>query len=234
VGASVFGAQVNPFTVSNPGATATDNAVLEAAVSGPSGGDPQLRLTIPGGTSYYVGVDNSASDTFCVGTGTAVGSSIAFAVTTDGRFGTRGIPVAGTDFIVQGPAASNCLARISTAAANVGFAALMLQETDNSGMGVFYEGTTNTGSLRMFSATDPIAGPGSTRISFTRDQVDLGFFTATPVVQQSTTGTTGVTAAGAGTALKDDTTMTGGVGTRAFTVPDVIRALKNYGLLAST
>jgi hypothetical protein len=55
---------------------AAGHAVLEAKVGGTtSTGDPQLRLTIPSGTSWYAGVDNSNNDKFYIGTGTAVGSA---------------------------------------------------------------------------------------------------------------------------------------------------------------
>jgi len=61
----------------------------------------------------------------------------------------------------------------------------------------------------------------------------LGFFNATPVAQQSGTGeTTGFTA-GAGTAVKDDSTFTGNVGSTAYRISDIVKALKNLGLLAS-
>jgi len=60
----------------------------------------------------------------------------------------------------------------------------------------------------------------------------MGFYNATPVVQQNGTGeTTGFTA-GAGTGVNDDSTFTGNVGATAYRISDVVKALKNYGLLA--
>ena len=61
----------------------------------------------------------------------------------------------------------------------------------------------------------------------------LGFFNATPVVQRSTTGTTTGFTAGAGTAVLSDSTFTGSVGSTAYTIGDVVRALKELGFLAS-
>lgn len=61
----------------------------------------------------------------------------------------------------------------------------------------------------------------------------LGFFNATPVVQQATTGTTTGFTAGAGTAAKSDSTYTGNTGTAAYTVGDIVLALKNLGFLAA-
>lgn len=65
------------LTVENTSnAAAASHAIIEAKVGGTtSTGDPQLRLTIPSGTSWHVGVDNSIVDQFHIGTGTTVGGS---------------------------------------------------------------------------------------------------------------------------------------------------------------
>lgn len=60
----------------------------------------------------------------------------------------------------------------------------------------------------------------------------FGFYNATPVVQQNTTGTTTGFTAGAGSAVDSAATFTGNVGSTAYTIGDVVRALKNLGLLA--
>lgn len=61
----------------------------------------------------------------------------------------------------------------------------------------------------------------------------VGFYNATPVAQQNTTGTTtGFVANSSANATYNESTYTGGVGTTAYTVGDVVRALKNLGLLA--
>ena len=59
----------------------------------------------------------------------------------------------------------------------------------------------------------------------------IGFFNATPVVQPATTGTTGGTSGGSGTVLHANGTITGGVGSTAYTVGDIVKALKQLGLL---
>lgn len=61
----------------------------------------------------------------------------------------------------------------------------------------------------------------------------LGFFNATPVVQQATTGTTTGFTAGSGTTAKSDSTYTGNTGTAAYTVGDIVLAMKNLGFLAA-
>ena len=73
---------------------------------------------------------------------------------------------------------------------------------------------------------------GAIYIANTRGQ--LSFFAATPVSQQATTGTTTGFTAGTGTSANDDSTYTGNSGTAAYTVGDIVLALKNYGLLAAS
>jgi len=62
----------------------------------------------------------------------------------------------------------------------------------------------------------------------------IGFWNATPVVQFSTTGTTTGFTAGAGTAAKSDSTYTGNSGTKAYTVGDIVLALKTCGIMAAS
>ncbi len=58
------------------------------------------------------------------------------------------------------------------------------------------------------------------------------FFGATPIAQPSSAGeTTGFTA-GSGTGANDDSTFTGNVGSTAYTIGDIVKHLKNIGLLA--
>lgn len=62
----------------------------------------------------------------------------------------------------------------------------------------------------------------------------LSFFGSAVVGQQATTGTTTGFTAGAGTAVQDVSTFTGNSGTKAYTIGDIVLALKNYGLLAAS
>jgi hypothetical protein len=65
------------------------------------------------------------------------------------------------------------------------------------------------------------------------DGSNVGFYGTTPAAQHSTTGeTTGFTG-GAGTAARVDSTFTGNVGSTAYTISDVVKALKNIGLMTS-
>lgn len=62
----------------------------------------------------------------------------------------------------------------------------------------------------------------------------LGFWNATPVVQPATTGTATGFTAGSGTAVNDDSTFTGGVGTKAYRISDIVLALKQAGIMAAS
>jgi hypothetical protein len=62
----------------------------------------------------------------------------------------------------------------------------------------------------------------------------LAFYNATPVAQHSTTGETVGVTHGSGTATKDDSTFTGNIGTKAYTMSDIVKALKNLGLIAAS
>ena len=85
-------------------------------------------------------------------------------------------------------------------------------------------------------ATTWVAGTTTGLTIGTATTQKLGFYNATPVVQQATTGTgaTGFTAGGPSNTVHADATFTGGIGTKAYTISDIVRALKNLGLLAAS
>jgi hypothetical protein len=83
-------------------------------------------------------------------------------------------------------------------------------------------------------ATTWVAGTTTGLTIGTATTQKLGFYNATPVVQQATTGTTTGFTANSGTTVRDDSTFTGNSGTKAYTVGDIVRALKNLGLLAAS
>lgn len=97
------------------------------------------------------------------------------------------------------------------------------------------------GISTITSATITDLTVGSTIVSNTSGGVKIGtatnqkiaFFNSAPVAQQATTGTTTGFTAGSGTASKSDSTYTGNTGSTAYTVGDIVLALKNLGLLAA-
>jgi hypothetical protein len=108
---------------------------------------------------------------------------------------------------------------------------------------VFESGTGSVTNQRGIWIDDLVAG--STNIAIRTGNGDtllcqhasarFGVFTvSTPVVQYTTTGTTTGFTAGAGTAVLSDSTFTGNDGSRAYTIGDIVRALKSYGFLAKS
>jgi hypothetical protein len=61
--------------------------------------------------------------------------------------------------------------------------------------------------------------------------VRMGFFGITPVAQPSGTGEIDGFATGAGTPVHDDSLFTGNLGTRGYRINDIVKALKQVGLL---
>ena len=59
----------------------------------------------------------------------------------------------------------------------------------------------------------------------------VGFFGTSPAVQQGASGNTTTTAAGSTTAAYVNTTFPGASGSTAYTIGDIVTALKAYGLL---
>ncbi len=64
-----------------------------------------------------------------------------------------------------------------------------------------------------------------------RNNGDIGLFGGTAAGQQSTTGTVAGFTAGVGTGVNADSTFTGGTGVTAYTISDVVLALKNLNIL---
>lgn len=61
----------------------------------------------------------------------------------------------------------------------------------------------------------------------------IGFFGATPVAQSTPTGDVHTVAAGATTSVFVNTTFDGTTGSTAYTVGDIVKALKGLGILKS-
>ena len=61
----------------------------------------------------------------------------------------------------------------------------------------------------------------------------LGFWGASPVNQYNIEGTGGIYSAGSGTPVLDDSKFTGGAGSKAYTLNDVVAALKACGMMES-
>jgi hypothetical protein len=86
------------------------------------------------------------------------------------------------------------------------------------------EGVTTAQSVPSLSAT---------AAALKVNAKELAFYSGASVPQPKTTGTTEGFAAGTGTAVNSGSTFTGNTGIRAYTIGDMVKALKEVGLLAS-
>lgn len=87
---------------------------------------------------------------------------------------------------------------------------------------------------RTFSVSDYGGSREVIRIEASGSAGMLGFYGVNAVIQPATTGTTTGFTANSGTAVKDDSTFTGGTGSKAYTIGDIVLALKQCGIMATS
>lgn len=97
------------------------------------------------------------------------------------------------------------------------------------GVTVPANGTKGFKTGSVFQKTD--GGPGSCLYINEGTENSCQFRPIFSLEPQSTTGTVDGFTAGSGDSANDDSTYTGDIGTTAYTVGDIVRALKNVGIL---
>ena len=113
------------------------------------------------------------------------------------------------------------------------------QTRTNLGLGetnsVTFSALTLSSDLTLGSGDNIVLSTTTgTKIGTATNQL-LGFYNKTPITQPSSTGVTTngfTTGGGGGTAVHANSTFTGGTGTNAYTISDVVAHLKSLGLLA--
>lgn len=101
-----------------------------------------------------------------------------------------------------------------------------------SGSTTFDGGVTVNNTVTFLDAKNIATGTTTGTIIGTATNQKIGFYNVTPVIQQNTTGNTHTVTAGSTTSVFTNTTFDGSTGSTSYTVGDIVKALKAYGLLA--
>ena len=198
-------ASSDELVIARSGANYKVTAASLAALRLPAGSTTQVQYNLAGALAGSVNMTFSGS-TLTLGVAGTAGGAVALKGSTSGTATLQTAAAAGAVTVTL-PAVTDTLAVLG---ANTFTGAQTLSDVD------IVLGTT-TGTKIGTAITQK-----------------LGFYNATPVVQQATTGTTAGFTANSGTTVRDDSTFTGGSGTKAYRVSDIVLALKNLGLLAAS
>ena len=198
-------ASSDELVIARSGANYKVTAASLAALRLPAGSTTQVQYNLSGALAGSANMTFSGS-TLTLGVAGTAGGAVALKGSTSGTATLQTAAAAGAVTVTL-PAVTDTLAVLG---ANTFTGAQTLSDVD------IVLGTT-TGTKIGTAITQK-----------------LGFYNATPVVQQATTGTATGFTANTGTTIHDASTFTGGSGTKAYRVSDIVLALKNLGLLAAS
>lgn len=90
------------------------------------------------------------------------------------------------------------------------------------------------GDFTILEASDFVLGTTTGTKIGTATSQKLGLWNATPITQPATTGVASGFTQNAGTEVRDDSTFTGGTGSKAYRISDIVFALKSIGAMAAS
>ena len=198
-------ANSDELVIARSGANYKVTAASLAALRLPAGSTTQVQYNLAGALAGSVNMTFSGS-TLTLGVAGTAGGALALKGSTSGTATLQTAAAAGAVTVTL-PAVTDTLAVLG---ANTFTGAQTLSDVD----------------IVLGTTTGTKFGTATTQ--------KLGFYNATPVAQQATTGTTTGFTANTGTTVHNESTFTGGSGTKAYRVSDIVLALKNLGLLAAS
>jgi len=200
-------ASSDELVIARSGANYKVTAASLAALRLPAGSTTQVQYNLAGALA---GSDNMtfSGSTLTLGVAGTAGGALALKGSTSGTATLQTAAAAGAVTVTL-PAVTDTLAVLGA--------------------------NTFTGAQTLSDVNIVLGTTTGTKIGTATTQ-KLAFYNSTPVIQQATTGTaaTGFTAGGPANGVHADSTFTGGSGTKAYTISDIVLALKNLGLLATS